>query len=821
MDANQRFPHLPLRGVAKSERYVNPRRGRGEFATPPRDRETHGTTLLDQLRKGNEEAKRKQQATVATQPPHGVVLTFRGKAGFDLAIKSLDVQRSGIELLNVHEVEQDTILATVFIPYGKINFFTKRIEKYLTEDDKRSRRPKNANLIEGIEEIQSAVFESFWTDEEVAIPEAGRSIWWELWLRAGKDPQATINLFRVEAERLNITVGPRSVTFPDRVVVLAWATRETLAVSLEILDLFAEVRLAKECPTAYLELAPREQAEWAAEARTRLVVPVDPPVSVCVLDTGVTRGHPLLVDSLAETHVLTCFPQFPASDHDGHGSEMAGLALYGDLASVLAGNGPVTLSHCLESVKILPNTGANHPDHYGPLTSEAVGRIETVEPNRKRVFSMAITATDSRDRGQPSCWSAEIDQLTSGRTPDDTKLIFLSAGNTDPNSRHLYPDSNQSDGIHDPGQSWNAITVGAYTERVALQDPSFAGWNPIAPAGTLSPSSTTSSFWQRKWPIKPDIVMEGGNDAIEPTTNRVSGVEDLSLLTTSRLESGRLFAATGDTSAAATLAARMGALIWARYPHYWPETIRALMVHSAEWTPAMRAGFPNNYDGRLNRLRTYGYGVPQLDTAIDCARNALTLVAEEVLQPYDLKADGTTVGMRDMHFYQLPWPVDELRRLGEVTVTMRVTLSYFIQPSPGRRGWENQHRYASHGLRFDVKRPEDSFQEFRARLNKLAREEEENAGGGSSDNRSWEVGSKLRARGSVHSDRWTGTASKLADAGCIGVYPVIGWWRERKNLEKWRERVRYSLVVSIQTDAVEADLYTPVENLLSVPVLTR
>lgn len=48
--------------------------------------------------------------------------------------------------------------------------------------------------------------------------------------------------------------------------------------------------------------------------------------------------------------------------------------------------------------------------------------------------------------------------------------------------------------------------------------------------------------------------------------------------------------------------------------------------------------------------------------------------------------DNKTVGTRDMHFFTLPWPVDELRRLGEVSVTMKVTLSYFVLPSPGRRG---------------------------------------------------------------------------------------------------------------------------------------
>lgn len=819
MDANKRFPHLPLRGVAKTERYITPRTGRGpSFNAPPRDRKKHGESLLDLLRKGNADALAKQQAGTAEQPSHGIVLWFRGKPGFDLAVKSLDVQKQGIEVLNVRKTDTGMVLATVFIPYGRVDYFTKRIRKYLDEDVKGSTKPKNAKLVEGIEDIQAAVFESFWTDDGVPIPAAGKEVWWELWLRTGKDPKEAENRFRSEAARLAIRLGARSVTFPDRVVLLAFTTREKLTASMEVLDLFAEVRLAKECPTAYLDLAPREQAEWALDTKSRIQRIDDETVSVCLLDTGVSRGHPLLVDSLAEEHVLTCFGNHPAADHDGHGSQMAGLALYGDLVEVVAGTLPVVLNHCLESVKILPPVGQNHPDLYGPITLEAVSRIEVESPNRKRVFSMAVTATDDRDRGQPSSWSAEIDQITAGNAGADQRLMFVSAGNTNPQERHNCPASNQTDGIHDPGQSWNAVTVGAYTERIIVQQPSFAGWNPVAQHGALAPSSTTSAIWQDKWPVKPDFVMEGGNEALDPLTLRSHCIEDLSLLTTSRTESGRMFAATGDTSAAVSLAARMAAIIWARYPHYRPETVRGLMVHSAEWTAAMTAGFGNNLKDRMNRLRNFGYGVPRLDTALECARNLLTLVAEEDLQPFDIK-DNKTVGTRDMHFFTLPWPVDELRRLGEANVTMKVTLSYYVLPSPGRRGWENQHRYASHGLRFDVKRPEESIKEFRSRLNKLARGEEENVTGGSgSDGREWLIGSRLRARGSVHSDSWSGTASQLADSGCIGVFPVIGWWRERKQLERWRERVRYSMIVSIRTENVEADLYTPVETMLSVPV---
>jgi hypothetical protein len=42
------------------------------------------------------------------------------------------------------------------------------------------------------------------------------------------------------------------------------------------------------------------------------------------------------------------------------------------------------------------------------------------------------------------------------------------------------------------------------------------------------------------------------------------------------------------TSAATAQVARIAAAISADYPELWPETVRALVVHSAEWTAVMR-----------------------------------------------------------------------------------------------------------------------------------------------------------------------------------------------------------------------------------------
>ena len=79
------------------------------------------------------------------------------------------------------------------------------------------------------------------------------------------------------------------------------------------------------------------------------------------------------------------------------------------------------------------------------------------------------------------------------------------------------------------------------------------------------------------------------------------------------------------------------ALRQAEYPLYWPETIRALLVHSVEWTEPMQRAFDDEVpkDKLRRRLQRYGYGVPSLDRARYSARNSLTLIAQQALRPFE------------------------------------------------------------------------------------------------------------------------------------------------------------------------------------------
>jgi hypothetical protein len=235
----------------------------------------------------------------------------------------------------------------------------------------------------------------------------------------------------------------------------------------------------------------------------------------------------------------------------------------------------------------------------------------------------------------------------------------------------------------------------------------------------------------------------------------------------------------------------------------------------------MLAEFP--YDQRHNRLRVYGYGVPDLNLALWSAGNNATLIIEDSLQPFDQVVSDNgqkSIKTRDMRLHTLPWPKEVLEQLGGETVRLRVTLSYFVEPSPGRRGWKHKHRYQSHGLRFDIKRPTDTEADFLKRITKSAWEEDEDSFTPATDDRSWTIGSNLRCKGSIHSDVWTGAAAQLAASGMLAVYPVTGWWKERPGLNRWNRDAKYSLILSLETESTQVDLYTPIESQISVVVST-
>lgn len=735
-----------------------------------------------------------------------------------------------IEVLNVRIDENGKTYATIFVPESRIEFFKRKFQTYRDNAQTDPSNTGNAALkIDAVDAIRIADLNSFWMDDSERPQDTAQVNTWEVWLRKGFHQKLFDN-----ATRLNIRVSQHMMAFQECEICLITASQDSLALIQAALSPLVGFSFREDTAGFFIDLPPREQADWAEDLARRVQHSSEDAPAVCILDTGIHRQHSLIEPSLAANDMDSYDPTWGTGDHAGHGTQVAGVALFEDVAKHLGNTNPIQLTHRLESVKILPPQGQNQEELYGYITQESASRAAVNAPRRKRVFCLAVTALGRNINGRPTAWSASLDKISVGLNDDlsiddaQKQLFIVSAGNIrDTLQPTDYPARNLVVSIENPAQSWNALSVGGMTHKAASNDPATHGWNLVAQPGDLSPRSRTSVIWTEKdWPIKPDIVFEAGNYIHDGTL--VSDDPDLSILTTGHDAPFKCFR---DTSASSAAVARMAAILHGEYPDLWPETIRGLLVHSANWTPEMLQNGQAlaNTNTKNALLRTFGYGIPNLDIARFSASSRTCLISQQTIQPFIRIEDNNgrlaqSANFKEMNLHSLPWPQDYLREYGTTQIKLRVTLSYYIEPSPSRRIPVQQYSYASHQLRFDLQRPLEIPEMFRKRVNKKERPVGEEFTPADTTN-NWALGVNTRNKGSISSDIWEGTAGQLADQGLIAVMPEGGWWKVRKHLNRSNQTARYALIITLESENQELDIYsqiqTQIANMTAIAVTSR
>lgn len=808
-------PHINISHRVRTAPYQAPRRNMGG-GSAPRVRQEHGARILAEMRAAFAESEATRPHDERLESTSGVFVEVELRPGTNPE-NTLDRKRDGVRTGAVQRTEDNDIKVALFVPDGARPVLEQILDEYRTGNLNAKNEPPKKDKIEPIEAIRRIRFETFWTDDISALPtDSQDTIWWEVWCYKGM----TENVQRA-ASQIECTIADQHywLQFPETTVIQINATRITMELLLFATAGIAELRRASATPTFFLEAEYNEQIEWTENLAERVVWPGNEAPAVCLLDTGINRGHMLIEPALATNDLLSINRDWGGDDHDGHGTGMAGLALFGDIFSALQDTRQIALKHRLESVKIIPPNGfpRNDPQSYGSITQSAVSLAEINNNERLRVFCTAVT-NENVSGARASTWSAAIDQASFGLMPADDdqgpkRLFVISAGNipAELDATRLIDPSEAP--IEDPAQAWNALTVGGYTEKTEINDDGYEDWQPLALAGSISPFSRTSVTWPKgRSPFKPDLVMEAGNRAINPARTEVITLDSLSLLTTGEEVAQNPLKPFSATSAAAAQAARLCASINAAYPEIWPETVRALMLHSAEWTPNMLTELnkARNLTERYLILRKFGHGVPSLERALASANNHLALFAQNEIHPFSCENGQKRFG--DSHYYRLPWPKERLERLGERDIRLKITLSYFIEPNPGRFASIDAQRYQSFGLRFDLKRCTENENSFLKRTNALNRDDPLGPGPNGGDNQGWMFGPNSISAGSLHCDEWTGPAVQLASRDMICIKPVTGWWKD--SAANCRRSSRYTLIATLSAPDIEVDLYTPISTLV-------
>ncbi|QZK90913.1 S8 family peptidase [Flavobacterium sp. CHNK8] len=808
--------HISFEGNYDKNPYKTPKPT--PVSPPPitRDR-SHGNFLLDKIEKIKEVFNVRIIENTDFVVDDSIYIEFVSEWGTKFEFDKFDkdgVRKNKIlfqllkteeEVRNIEDTKEFRYFLLVVVNQGGISEFIKKIKKFLDPTkDSENGKFSNQALLNNINNIEIATLKSFWADEpEIPFPNENENIWWEVWFRKSENYQDKLIDVYKNLEIIGCQIGQSQIELAEYIVKLIKGSRKQLSDSLLLLDNLAELRKPQEIAN-FIESF-EDKREWQNDLKDRIENNFnDDSVLICILDTGINNKHPLLEDFVFDENLHSYNESWGFQDsypNGGHGTGVAGLALYGDLTDVLSSSEILKIYHGIESFKIFNNIQEDEK-FDGPKFENAVSTPFINKPNNLRIFCLTILRNNVF-KGRPSSSSATIDKICFGKELDK-QLFIVSGGNVDINKHDDYPTLNELQCISDPGQAYNAITVGTYTRKDKIDI--STGYFPLAKNGAMSPSNSTSILFDNSWPNKPDLVFEGGNRSTDGFLT--SDHSELRLLTTDSEFSNDIFISFGDTSGAAALASKMAAELRTLYPNYWVETIRGLMVHSADWTETMK----KTANLKRNLLRTVGYGVPNIQKAMYSVENSLTLIAEREIQPH--KYEKSRGQYNEYHLFNLPWPIEALESLDEKLVKIIITLSYYIEPNPGSRKLATHYSYHSHQLDFELIKRNETIEDFQIRISKPEDETKENKP--SRAGVSWEIGNTISSKGSLRKDFITTTGREMSERNTLAVFPKNGWYKNLKRQNKFNEVVRYSLIVSLETEENDIDLYTPVMNQLII-----
>ena len=370
--------------------------------------------------------------------------------------------------------------------------------------------------------------------------------------------------------------------------------------------------------------------------------PPDNAPGVAVLDTGLATGHPLLAPAVGDSQSF--LNGVPAADNHGHGTTVAGIALYDDVAD-RALQGAFVPDLRLFSGRVLDDDNRGDPGLIENKVDRAVRYF--VSTYGCRVFCVTYANPHRVYRGRHvSGLAVTLDALS--RELD--VLFVVPTGNYEAgpdNWREDYPTylAGQDARLLDPAPALNALTVGSLARNDRHERwPDDPGYRAIARTG--QPSPFTRCGPSVNGAIKPELVDYGGNwlaeiRAGDHVQRRAPGAGELS--TSHDFAAGRPFAEVCGTSFAAPRVANAAARVFAEFPDGNVDLCRALLVAHARTPEQCAALFANDRDALRNAT---GYGRLDRSALYRSLDDRITLWASDAIPD------------RHHHFFEIPIPED-------------------------------------------------------------------------------------------------------------------------------------------------------------------
>lgn len=390
---------------------------------------------------------------------------------------------------------------------------------------------------------------------------------------------------------------------------------------------------------------------------------------VVVLDAGLTPGHPLLGAAVGDAQGFV-EPHRNANDQvpNGHGTFVAGLALYGDVEARIRAGEFVPSLH-LHSAKVFEDDGQDQTEFVEKAVDEAVRYFHN-EYNC-RVFNFSYGDRNKVYDGRHLRGLG----YTLDRLARELGVLFivptgnLLATELPDNPRVNYPEYLLAPQARllDPASALNALTVGGITVKTATREAQRNEHaiedHPLAQTGQPAPFTRSGPSIGNA--IKPDVVEEAGNWSI-PRAGGLPRHRGLGLVSlNSGFAAGSAFVEDAGTSYAAPVVAHKAAMLTGKLPDASGNLLRAVLVTHARWPQACIQLLDPGGDaeGQKRLLRLTGYGQISERAVYESLDDVVTLLAEDA------------IGNDQHHFYELP-VADEFWRGQRRTRAISVALAY-------------------------------------------------------------------------------------------------------------------------------------------------